>query len=132
MNWKSFSAIVLCAAALGYFSDSARVHAQAEQTASNSVESRLAAIEKYLHMDDLQKTQNIVADAKTFDELKAAMIKLDTEQDMLARRIRTNNQAGATEDSAKAVEDFKRDMDAFRANFRAMEERVRKLEQKTR
>lgn len=133
MNWKSVIVIVMAIGASAMIALSNRAVAE-PPAATATVESRLAAIESYLHIGEPGKRESVAADDKTFDDLKASLIKLEQQQETLDRRARsTGGQAGTPGDKLTAdLDAARRDIDLVRASIRAMEDRVRKLEARIR
>ncbi|MBC7783113.1 MAG: hypothetical protein H7144_04675 [Burkholderiales bacterium] len=133
MNWKSVIVIVMAIGVSGLIAQSNRAEAE-PPAAAGSVEARLAAIESYLHIGEPGKRESVAADDKTFDDLKASLIKLEQQQETLDRRARsTGGQTGAPGEKLTAdLDAARRDIDAVRASIRAMEDRVRRLETRIR
>lgn len=99
------------------------------QPDQRSVETRLQAIESYLKLD-AKPTDPVVADAKTFDDLKAALLRFERQQDDLARQLRTLTQAKARESTGSGIEvqNLEREVAGLRAMIRELNDRVRRME----
>jgi len=135
MNYKRLTVIAAVIAAAGLAPVATRAVAQAGEGEKSTLEQRVAAIETYLHMSAVEKHDSIIADAKTVDDLKAAIIKIDRDQDALDRKLHASDPAHAgspAERTADEVADAKKEIENLRTMIRALDDRIHKLEQRTR
>lgn len=98
------------------------------QPDQRSVETRLRAIETYLKLD-AKPTDPVVGDAKSFDDLKAALLRLERQQDELSRQMRTLAQAKSqVSGTSTEVQNLERELAGLRAMIRELNDRVRRME----
>jgi hypothetical protein len=94
---------------------------------------RLDRIEKLLQLDAKETREHVATDAKTFDDLKASVIKAERDQDALDRRLREMERLKldkANTDVSAEVRDMKRDLDGLKSSLRDLQDRMRRQEQR--
>jgi hypothetical protein len=94
---------------------------------------RLDRIEKLLQLDAKETREHVATDAKTFDDLKASVIKAERDQDALDRRLREMERLKldkANTDVGAEVRDMKRDLDGLKSSLRDLQDRMRRQEQR--
>lgn len=92
---------------------------------------RIERIEKVLQLNAKEAEADQKTDAKSFDELKASLVKTQREVDTLDRRIvliENNKTDRKTADLSDDLKDLKRTLAAHTSTLRDLESRVKKLE----
>ncbi len=98
---------------------------------SHTHAARIERIEKLLQINAKVEEKEQKTDAKTFDELKASLVKTQREVDTLDRRVilmEKNKTDRKTDDLAGDLKDLQRTISAHTSTLRELETRVKKLE----
>jgi uncharacterized membrane-anchored protein YhcB (DUF1043 family) len=98
---------------------------------SNTHAARLERIEKLLQLNAKDEEKEQKTDAKTFEELRASLVKTQREVDTLDRRVilmEKNKTDRKTDDLAGDLKDLQRTLSGHTSTLRDLESRVKKLE----